>query len=193
MNLEPQNISASQDSSVWMMGSREKNKALWRTLSTFPEKSTSHLSFRWLEAMDKAARPVHQVRSPCYPSVPSLCSSLRGNSPVGHHAVQPGTSQIHPKRWERGFPVNRTSCSGFMGVLVLLVFRVWMLFLSVSSGGSPNQGGIAVWHEAVEWIPTRLNHSYCFLLSSWEQGLRDSLGQCSWPSSLLGNVLYSEM
>lgn len=189
MNLESRNISESQDSSVWMMGSREKNKALWRTLSTFPEKSTSHLSFRWLEAMDKAAHPVHQVRS-CYPSMPSLRSSLRGDSSVGHHAVQPGTSQIHPKRWERGFPVNRTSRSGFMEVLVLLVFRVWMLFLSVSSAGSPNQGGIAVWYKTVEWIPMRQDHSYTFLLSLWEQGRRGSLGQCSWPSSLLGNVSY---
>ena len=139
MNLESRNICESQDSSV-----QGENKALWSTLSTFPEKSTSHLSFRWLEAMDKAAHPVHQVRSPCHPSMPSLHSSLRGNSPVGHPAVQPRTSQIHPKRWERGFPVNRTSRLGFMEVLVLLVFRVWMLFLSVSSAGSPNQGGIAV-------------------------------------------------
>uniref|UniRef100_A0A8B9Y9B6 PH domain-containing protein n=1 Tax=Bos mutus grunniens TaxID=30521 RepID=A0A8B9Y9B6_BOSMU len=55
MNLESRNICESQDSSV-----QGENKALWSTLSTFPEKSTSHLSFRWLEAMDKAAHPVHQ-------------------------------------------------------------------------------------------------------------------------------------
>ena len=61
----------------------------WRV----PENSSSHLSFRWLEALDRAAHPVHQVRSPCCSPVPSRPSSLRGRGSSWPSRSPPGTSQ----------------------------------------------------------------------------------------------------
>lgn len=71
--------------------------------------------------------------------------------------------------------------------LFLASSGVWVRFLSVSSVGSPSQGGVPAGRQGVAWIPMRLNQSNCFLLSPGAQGLRGSRARCLWPSSLLGN------
>lgn len=164
-----------------MMGFREKSHpSRWRLSGPPRGMPLILLSFRWLEAMNKAAHHVRQVSVLGIYLYLHSGFLLRGaKDRVRCLAGHLGTSLICSDNWNRGFEVNRVSFSDTLRELAFLLFffpGVCMTFLSVSSVGSHKLAWKLCFTQSSPVAPCEAGALLRFPLHSLSTGCQGCLG-----------------